>query len=79
MNTTNQKVYLAILYEADYENNGNQPFGVFSSRNKALEALQIFSNEIGYSLVENYDFEITEKIIDASDYLQKQIEMETEL
>lgn len=77
MSTTNQKVYLVILYEADYENNGNQPFGIFSSREKALEALQTFSDEIGYSLAENYDFEITEKIIDTSDYLQnKQIEID---
>ncbi len=61
------KVFLTILFHDD--NDLEEIFGIFSDREKAASALRQFSIEIETELVEDLHYEISEYILDESNYL----------
>lgn len=61
------KVFLTTLFHDDEDS--EEIFGIFSDREKAESALKQFSIEIEIALVENFHYEISEYIMDESNYL----------
>ncbi|MDQ3181357.1 MAG: hypothetical protein M3Q33_12655 [Acidobacteriota bacterium] len=61
------KVFLTTLFHDD--NDLEEIFGIFFDREKAASALRQFSIEIETEPVEDLDYEISEYVLDESNYL----------